>query len=42
MDEALASVAKLGALTFETLLVGHGAPIERGASVLVAELAAQP
>jgi glyoxylase-like metal-dependent hydrolase (beta-lactamase superfamily II) len=42
MDEALASVAKLGALAFETLLVGHGDPIEAQASALVAELGAQP
>lgn len=42
MDEALASVAKLGALTFETLLVGHGDPIEVRASAMVADLAAQP
>ena len=41
MDEAPASVAKLGRLTFETLLVGHGDPIESGASAMVAELAAQ-
>jgi len=41
MDEALTSVAKLGALTFETLLVGHGDPVEGGASAAVAELAAQ-
>lgn len=40
MDEALASVAKLGALAFETLLVGHGEPLEGGASAAVAELAA--
>ena len=40
MDEALASVAKLGALTFETLLVGHGDPLEGGASAAVAALAA--
>jgi glyoxylase-like metal-dependent hydrolase (beta-lactamase superfamily II) len=39
MDEAVASVARLGALTFERLLVGHGEPIEAGASRLVAELA---
>ncbi len=39
MDEALASVAKLGDLTFETLLVGHGEPIEAGASSLLAALA---
>jgi glyoxylase-like metal-dependent hydrolase (beta-lactamase superfamily II) len=41
MDEARRSVAKLGALTFETLLVGHGDPIETGASAAVAALAAQ-
>lgn len=40
MDEARRSVVKLGALTFETLLVGHGEPIESGASALVAELGA--
>jgi glyoxylase-like metal-dependent hydrolase (beta-lactamase superfamily II) len=40
MDEARRSVAKLGGLTFETLLVGHGEPIEGGASAAVAELAA--
>jgi hypothetical protein len=32
-------VAKLGALRFETLLVGHGEPITSGASGLVAALA---
>jgi glyoxylase-like metal-dependent hydrolase (beta-lactamase superfamily II) len=37
---AKASVAKLGALTFETLLVGHGEPILTGASTQVAALAA--
>jgi glyoxylase-like metal-dependent hydrolase (beta-lactamase superfamily II) len=41
MDEAIRSVAKLGGLTFETLLVGHGVPLEDGASTAVAELAAQ-
>ena len=41
MEEARRSIVKLGALTFETLLVGHGAPIESGASALVAELGAQ-
>ena len=41
MDEARQSVAKLGELTFETLLVGHGEPIEGGASAAVAELASQ-
>jgi glyoxylase-like metal-dependent hydrolase (beta-lactamase superfamily II) len=40
MDRALESVARLGALTFETLLVGHGEPLEGGASAAVAELAA--
>jgi glyoxylase-like metal-dependent hydrolase (beta-lactamase superfamily II) len=37
---AKASVVKLGKLTFETLLVGHGEPILEGASAQVAELAA--
>ncbi len=37
---AKASVAKMGALTFETLLVGHGEPILTGASAQVAALAA--
>jgi glyoxylase-like metal-dependent hydrolase (beta-lactamase superfamily II) len=37
---ARASVAKLGALNFETLLVGHGEPILEGASAQVAALAA--
>jgi glyoxylase-like metal-dependent hydrolase (beta-lactamase superfamily II) len=37
---AAASVAKMGALAFEVLLVGHGEPITSGASALVAELAA--
>ena len=32
MDEAMASIAKVGALAFETLLVGHGEPIETGAA----------
>jgi glyoxylase-like metal-dependent hydrolase (beta-lactamase superfamily II) len=40
MDQALVSVAKLGALTFGTLLVGHGDPLEGGASEAVAALAA--
>jgi glyoxylase-like metal-dependent hydrolase (beta-lactamase superfamily II) len=40
MDQALQSIAKLGGLTFETLLVGHGEPIETGASALVMELGA--
>jgi glyoxylase-like metal-dependent hydrolase (beta-lactamase superfamily II) len=37
---ARASVAKMGALRFETLLVGHGEPILSGASAQVAALAA--
>ena len=37
---AKASVAKMGALRFETLLVGHGDPIVTGASAEVAKLAA--
>ena len=40
MDEAKRSIVKLGALTFETLLPGHGDPIETGAAALVAELGA--
>ena len=40
MEGAKASVVKLGGLAFETLLVGHGDPIEVGASALVAELGA--
>lgn len=40
MAVAKQSIVKLGALTFETLLVGHGDPIESGAASLVAELAA--
>ena len=41
-DMALAkqSIVKLGGLAFETLLVGHGDPIEGGASAAVAELGA--
>jgi glyoxylase-like metal-dependent hydrolase (beta-lactamase superfamily II) len=35
---ATASVAKLGALRYETLLVGHGEPILTGASAQVAAL----
>jgi glyoxylase-like metal-dependent hydrolase (beta-lactamase superfamily II) len=42
MDQAIASVAKLGGLAFETLLVGHGDPIDGGASAAVAQLVAQP
>lgn len=40
MDKALASIRKLGSLTFETLLVGHGEPILEGASARVAAFAA--
>ena len=40
MDQAKQSIVKLGGMTFETLLVGHGDPIEGGASALVAELGA--
>ena len=36
MDEAIASIVKLGGLTFETLLVGHGEPLEGGAAAAVA------
>ena len=38
--QARASVAKMAALPFETLLVGHGEPILTGASAQVAALAA--
>lgn len=40
MAQAEQSVIKLGGLTFETLLVGHGDPITSGASAQVAALAA--
>jgi glyoxylase-like metal-dependent hydrolase (beta-lactamase superfamily II) len=42
VDMALAkqSIVKLGGLSFETLLVGHGEPIEGGASAAVAALGA--
>ena len=40
-EQARASVVKLGKLTFETLLVGHGEPILEGASGQVAALAAR-
>lgn len=39
MAGAKASIAKIGALRFETLLVGHGDPIESGASAMVNALA---
>ena len=38
MPQAKQSVVKLGGLSFDTLLVGHGDPITSGASPLVAEL----
>jgi len=40
MELAFASVEKLAALSFETLLVGHGDPIEVGASAMVDDLLA--
>ena len=40
MDQAKQSIVKLGGLTFETLLVGHGEPLTGGASAAVAELGA--
>jgi glyoxylase-like metal-dependent hydrolase (beta-lactamase superfamily II) len=40
MDQARQSIIKLGGLTFETLLVGHGEPIEGGAAAAVATLGA--
>jgi glyoxylase-like metal-dependent hydrolase (beta-lactamase superfamily II) len=40
MATAQTSVATLGGLRFETLLVGHGDPIPSGASAMVAALAA--
>jgi glyoxylase-like metal-dependent hydrolase (beta-lactamase superfamily II) len=40
MAEAKRSIVKIGGFAFETLLVGHGDPIERGASRVVAELGA--
>jgi glyoxylase-like metal-dependent hydrolase (beta-lactamase superfamily II) len=41
MARARGSVAKLAKLQFETLLVGHGDPLDAGADAAVAELAAQ-
>jgi glyoxylase-like metal-dependent hydrolase (beta-lactamase superfamily II) len=38
MDTAMASIAKVAALGFGTLLVGHGDPIEGDANTLVAAL----
>jgi glyoxylase-like metal-dependent hydrolase (beta-lactamase superfamily II) len=40
METAFASVARLGDLSFETLLVGHGDPVTSGASAQVKALAA--
>ena len=40
MDQAKQSIIKLGGLSFETLLVGHGEPLEGGAAQAVAELGA--
>jgi glyoxylase-like metal-dependent hydrolase (beta-lactamase superfamily II) len=40
MEQARASVVKMGGLRFEVLLVGHGEPITQGASAQVAALAA--
>ena len=40
MDEAKRSIAKLGGLPFDTLLVGHGEPLVGGASAAVAALGA--
>jgi len=40
LDEARRSIVRLGDLAFETRLVGHGDPIEAGASALVADLGA--
>jgi glyoxylase-like metal-dependent hydrolase (beta-lactamase superfamily II) len=40
MEQARASVVKMGGLQFEVLLVGHGEPITQGASTQVAALAA--
>ena len=37
-DQALASVAKLAALSYEQILFGHGDPVTSGGSGLVAEL----
>jgi len=40
MDHAKQSIVKLGGLSFETLLVGHGEPLEGAAARAVAELGA--
>ncbi|HEX5014139.1 MAG TPA: MBL fold metallo-hydrolase [Candidatus Limnocylindrales bacterium] len=40
MDQAMQSIVKLGGLSFETLLVGHGEPLVGGASAAVAALGA--
>lgn len=39
MDTALASIAKLGTFEFETILVGHGDPIEQDASDFIPSFA---
>jgi len=40
MNQAKQSIVKLGGLSFDTLLVGHGEPLVGGASAAVAELGA--
>ena len=40
LTAATASAVKLGELQFETIVFGHGDPLEGGASARVAELAA--
>ncbi len=40
LDLAMRSIVKLGGLTFETLLVGHGRPMAAAASAMVGELGA--
>lgn len=40
IDLANASVSRLAEINFETLLVGHGLPVESGAGAMVASLAA--
>lgn len=41
METAIASVAKLGAFVYDTVVFGHGEPVAGGASTKVAELATQ-
>ena len=38
MEVAKQTIVKLGAMSFETMLVGHGEPIQGGASAAVAAL----